>query len=193
MTVHRDRHVPQVLPHSHPREPLAIIGIGCRFPGNANNPEAFWKLLCDGTDPIQEVPADRWDLRTFYDPDHSKPGKVHSRWGGYVENIEQFDADFFGISPREAARIDPQQRLLLEVAYEALEDAGQSPEGLAGSQTGVFIGISTCDYGGIQACVSERETIDAYTNVGLGLCIAANRISHQFDFHGPSVAIDTPC
>lgn len=193
MTVHSDQHVPPVLPQSHAHEPIAIVGIGCRFPGNANNPEAFWKLLRDGTDPIREVPPDRWDLRVFYDSDHSKPGKVHSRWGGYVENIDQFDADFFGISPREAARIDPQQRLLLEVAYEALEDAGQPPETLAGSKTGVFVGISTCDYGGIQACVSERETIDAYTNVGLGLCIAANRISHQFDLHGPSVAIDTAC
>jgi acyl transferase domain-containing protein/acyl carrier protein/protein-L-isoaspartate O-methyltransferase len=193
MTANPNKHVSPVLQTPETQEPIAIIGIGCRFPGNVNSPDDFWKLLCDGTDPIREVPADRWDLRAFYDADHSKPGKVHSRWGGYIENIDQFDADFFGISPREAARVDPQHRLLLEVSYEALEDAGQSPERTAGFKTGVFIGISTCDYGGIQVCVTERQRIDAYTNIGLGLCIAANRISHQFDFHGPSIAIDTAC
>jgi acyl transferase domain-containing protein/NADPH:quinone reductase-like Zn-dependent oxidoreductase/SAM-dependent methyltransferase/acyl carrier protein len=167
--------------------------MGCRFPGNANSPEEFWKLLCAGVDPIRIVPMDRWDLRSYYDPNHSAPGKLHSQWGGFVQNIDQFDADFFGISPREAARMDPQHRLLLEVAYEALEDAGLVPEQLAGSNAGVFIGISTCDYGAIQASPSERDMIDAYTNIGLGFCIAANRISHQFDLHGPSLAIDTAC
>jgi len=195
MIIIADHQIPELAqpPDSIAREPIAMIGVGCRFPGNVNNPEEFWKLLRDGVDPIREVPPDRWDLRTFHDPDPSRPGKIQSRWGGYLDNIDQFDADFFGISPREAARVDPQHRLLLEVAYEALEDAGQVPERLAGSSTGVFIGISTCDYGGIQVCVTERETIDAYTNIGLGLCIAANRLSHQFDFHGPSVAVDTAC
>ena len=186
---------PQSLETNAPaeREPIAIIGMGCRLPGGVNNAASLWELLCAGKDPISEVPPDRWDLRSYYDPDPSKPGKVTSRWGGYIDNIDQFDADFFGISPREAARIDPQHRMLLEVAYEAMEDAGQNPERLAGTRTGVFIGISTCDYGGIQACTTERHTIDAYTNIGLGICIAANRISHQFDLHGPSVSMDTAC
>jgi len=174
-------------------EPIAIIGMGCRFPGKVSSPNHLWKLLCDGGDPITEVPRDRWDLRSFYDPDQGKPGKIKSRWGGFVDQIDLFDADFFGISPREAARVDPQHRMLLEVAYEAMENAGVPPEKLAGSKTGVFIGISTCDYGGIQACPTERHTIDAYTNIGLGICIASNRISYQFDLHGPSVSVDTAC
>jgi acyl transferase domain-containing protein/NADPH:quinone reductase-like Zn-dependent oxidoreductase/acyl carrier protein/ubiquinone/menaquinone biosynthesis C-methylase UbiE len=167
--------------------------MGCRLPGKVNTPSDLWDLLCNGIDPITEIPRDRWDLRSFYDPDPAKPGKVTSRWGGFVDQIDQFDADFFGISPREAARVDPQHRMLLEVAYEAMENAGEPPERLAGSRTGVFVGISTCDYGGIQACPTERHTIDAYTNIGLGICIASNRISHQFDLHGPSVSVDTAC
>ena len=188
-------HILESTPQSHApeREPIAIIGMGCRLPGNVNNAADLWQLLCEAKDPISEVPMDRWDLRSYYDPDPAKPGKVSSRWGGYVGNIDQFDADFFGISPREAARIDPQHRMLLEIAYEAMEDAGLPSEQLAGSKTGVFIGISTCDYGGIQACTTERHTIDAYTNIGLGICIASNRISHQFDLHGPSVSMDTAC
>jgi acyl transferase domain-containing protein len=165
------------------RDPIAIIGMACRLPGHVTDPDGLWRLLCEGVNPITEVPAERWNVRAFCNPDPSRPGKITSRWGGYVDNLDQFDADFFGISPREAARIDPQHRWLLETAYEAIEDAGQATERLAGSSTGVFIGISTCDYGGIQACPTERNTIDAYTNIGLGICIAANRISHQFDFH----------
>jgi acyl transferase domain-containing protein len=175
------------------REPIAIIGMACRWPGHVMDPDGLWRLLCEGVNPITEVPSERWDVRAFWNPDPSRPGKITSRWGGYVDNLDQFDADFFGISPREASRIDPQHRWLLETAYEAIEDAGQAPERLAGSSTGVFVGISTCDYGGIQCSPTERHTIDAYTNIGLGICIAANRISHQFDFHGPSVAVDTAC
>jgi acyl transferase domain-containing protein/NADPH:quinone reductase-like Zn-dependent oxidoreductase/SAM-dependent methyltransferase/acyl carrier protein len=167
--------------------------MACRFPGNANSPDEFWQLLCNGSDPIRTVPHERWDIRSYFSPDRAAQGKMHSRWGGFIDGIDLFDADFFGISPREAARMDPQHRLLLEIAYEALEDGGVTPEQLAGTAAGVFVGISTCDYGAIQASPSERDTIDAYTNIGLGFCIAANRISHQFDLHGPSLAIDTAC
>jgi acyl transferase domain-containing protein/acyl carrier protein len=171
-------------------EPIALIGIGCRFPG-AHGPEAFWQLLREGVDAITEVPAERFNLHAFYDPDPAIPGKMNTRWGGFIDQVDQFDPHFFGISPREAARMDPQQRLLLEVTWEALEDAGQAPERLTGTQTGVFIGISTNDYGRIQ--FNDLSCIDAYAGTGNALSIAANRISYLFDFRGPSMAIDTAC
>ena len=171
-------------------EPIAIIGIGCRFPG-AKDPQAFWRLLRDGVDAITDVPPDRWDVQTVYDPDPEAPGKTNTRWGGFLEQVDQFDPFFFGISPREAARQDPQQRLLLEVAWEALEDAGQVPERLAGTRTGVFVGISTNEYSRLQ--LGSPELIDAYAGTGNALCIAANRISYLFDFQGPSMAVDTAC
>jgi myxalamid-type polyketide synthase MxaE and MxaD len=171
-------------------EPIAIIGVGCRFPG-ASDPAAFWRLLRDGVDAIREVPADRFDQHAFYDADPTVPGKMNTRWGGFLTQVDQFDPHFFGISPREARRMDPQQRLLLEVTWEALQDAGQVPERLAGSQVGVFIGIATNDYGRLQW--DELERIDAYAGTGNALSIAANRISYLFDFRGPSLAIDTAC
>jgi acyl transferase domain-containing protein/acyl carrier protein len=171
-------------------EPIAIIGIGSRFPG-ANDPAAFWQLLRDGVDAIREVPADRFDQHAFYDPDPATPGKMNTRWGGFLEQVDRFDPNFFGISPREALRMDPQQRLLLEVTWEALQDAGQVPERLVGTQTGVFIGIATNDYGRLQW--NDLEQIDAYAGTGNALSIAANRISYLFDFRGPSLAIDTAC
>ena len=171
-------------------EAIAIIGIGCRFPG-AQDARAFWNLLRNGVDAIREVPAQRFNLHDFYDPDPVALGKMVTRWGGFLEDVDQFDAHFFGISPREAARMDPQQRLLLEVAWEALEDAGQVREQLAGTPTGVFIGISNNDYGRIQ--FNDLDRIDAYAGTGNALSIAANRISYVFDFRGPSIAIDTAC
>ena len=171
-------------------EPIAIIGVGCRFPG-ANDPAAFWQLLRNGVDAIGEVPADRFDPHAFYDPDPATPGKMNTRWGGFLEQVDQFDPGFFGISPREALRMDPQQRLLLEVTWEALQDAGQVPEHLVGTQTGVFIGIATNDYGRLQW--NDLERIDAYSGTGNALSIAANRISYLFDFRGPSLALDTAC
>ncbi len=174
-------------------EPIAIVGIGCRFPGGANDPAQFWRLLSDGVDAISDVPEDRWRARAFYNPDPGKPGKTYTRWGGFITGVDQFDASFFGMSPREATRADPQQRLLMEVAYEAVEDAGMAPERLAGTNTGVFIGIATLDYGGIQTSAAERRSINPYTNLGLALCIAANRLSYLFDLHGPSLAVDTAC
>src|SRR5579885_1569610 len=175
------------------REPLAIIGIGCRFPGNANDPASFWELLISGRDAITEVPPQRWNKKSFYDPEIGKPGKAHACWGGFVEGIDQFDAAFFGISLREAAHMDPQQRLVLETAWEALEDGGQVLERLAGSKTAVFVGISSWEYSFAQIAFRDRAVIDAYTNTGGSLSIAANRVSYCFDLRGPSVAVDTAC
>ncbi|HLF78587.1 MAG TPA: SDR family NAD(P)-dependent oxidoreductase [Dehalococcoidia bacterium] len=173
------------------REPIAIVGIGCRFPGDADTPEAFWDVIKNGVNAISEVPADRWDMMSFYDPEPGKVAKTYSRWGGFLKQIDQFDAEFFGISPREAAGMDPQQRLLLEVAWEALEDGGLPVEALSGSKTGVFVGISTHDYSDIH--VKDTYTGNSYTNSGGALSIAANRLSYSFNFHGPSMAVDTAC
>ena len=174
-------------------EPVAIVGMSCRFPGGANSPDGLWQLLTNGISAISEVPPDRWHLPRFYHPDPSIPGRSYARWGGFIEDVEGFDARFFGISPREAAKADPQQRLMLEVAYAALEDAGISLENIAGTNSGVFVGISTYDYGGMQSSLSEITGIDAYTNLGSALCIAANRISYFLNLHGPSLAVDTAC
>ncbi|MBK8783716.1 MAG: hypothetical protein IPO22_18355 [Anaerolineales bacterium] len=172
------------------REPIAIIGMSCRFP-KAANPQAFWDLLRNGVDAISEVPADRWNVDAFYSSDSATPGKVTSRWGGFLENVDLFDTHFFGISPREAARMDPQQRLLLEVSWEALENAFIPPASLAGTRTGVFVGISSNDYSRLQ--FDDAEKIDAYAGTGNAHSIAANRLSYFYDLRGPSMAIDTAC
>jgi acyl transferase domain-containing protein/aryl carrier-like protein len=176
-----------------PHEPIAVVGIGCRFPGGASDPEAFWRLLEAGVDAITDVPADRWDVRAFHDADPSRPGKIYSRWGGFVEGIDRFDPHFFGISPREAARMDPQQRLLLEVAWEGLEDAGLRLDSISGSRTAVFVGISSFDYSVLETSFRDRGEIDVYSNTGGSLSIAANRISYCLDLRGPSGAVDTAC
>src|SRR5262249_5998159 len=167
--------------HPSSREPIAIVGIGCRFPG-ADGPEAFWRSLRDGTDGVGPIPGSRWDAEALRDLNLP-------RRGGFLEVVDQFDADFFGISPREAVFVDPQQRLLLEVTWEALEDGGQAPERLAGSLVGVFVGISTNDYAHLQALRGGAS--DGYRLTGTAASIPANRISHHFDFHGPSLAIHT--
>jgi acyl transferase domain-containing protein/thioesterase domain-containing protein/acyl carrier protein len=174
-------------------EPLAIIGIGCRFPGGANSPQTFWEMLCAGTDAICEIPADRWNIPAHYDPVPGRDGKSISRWGGFVDNIDRFDPGFFGISDREANAIDPQQRLLLETSWEAFEDSGLTLETLRGSSTGVFVGISTSDYGGLQHEGGGRTVAEVYSATGSAFSIAANRISYCFDLRGPSVAVDTAC
>ncbi len=174
-------------------EPIAIVGIGCRLPGGVRDVESFWDLLCRGVDAIGEIPSDRWDPGRFYDPEPGRPGKTNARWGGFVDGFDRFDAQFFGISPREAALMDPQQRLLLEVAWEALEDGGQQLERLAGSNTAVYVGISSLDYSHIQASFRDRSPIDVYSNTGLALSIAANRISYCLNFKGPSLVVDTAC
>ncbi|MFB2772730.1 beta-ketoacyl synthase N-terminal-like domain-containing protein [Pelatocladus sp. BLCC-F211] len=171
-------------------ESIAIVGIGCRFP-KTNNPKSFWHLLRNGVDAITEVPSDRWDIDAFYDPDPLKPGKMNTRWGGFLEQVSQFDANFFGISPREAERMDPQHRLVMEVAWEALENAGLLPGTLAGTQTGVFIGIGNYDYGLLLRKNLSRA--NAYDGIGSSFSIAPNRLSYLLNLRGPSVAIDTAC
>ena len=171
-------------------EPIAIIGMGCRFP-SADNPEEYWHLLSNGIDGIKEVPSNRWDTKSLYSEKPVTPGKMNTKWGGFLEQVDGFDAEFFGISPREAEYIDPQQRLLLEVAWEALETAGIVPRELAASQTGVFVGISTNDYG--RSTLQDITNLSAYSGTGNAFCIAANRLSYFLNLKGPSLAIDTAC
>ena len=154
-------------------------------------PDAFWRLLTRGVDAIVDVPADRWNGKALFDPDPKSRGRSYSRWGGFIEQVARFDSAFFKISPREAALMDPQQRLLLEVSYEALEDSGVDVDALAGSETGVFVGISSHDYSDMQT--KDLYASDIYTNTGSALSIAANRISYCFDFRGPSFVVDTAC
>lgn len=168
-------------------EPIAIIGIGCRFPRGVDSPEAFWKLLDEGQDAIREVPEERWDLDALYDPELATPGKMNTRWGGFLDRVDHFDPAFFGISSREAAGIDPQQRLLLEVAWEALENAGIAPTRLSGSKTGVFVGVMLCDFYKLLQQAPLRG------GSGISNSITANRLSFTLDLRGPSVSVDTAC
>lgn len=163
-------------------ERIAVVGIGCRFPG-AGGPDAYWRMLLDGVDAVGDVPDGRWE------PDPSLPASVNL--GGFVEGIEQFDPAFFGITQLEADRMDPQQRMLLEVAWEALEDSAVKPSTLRGTDVGVFVGISTNEYSRRQS--ASPELIDVFFGTGNALSIAANRISYALDLHGPSIAIDTAC
>ncbi len=173
------------------REPIAVTGMGCRFPGGAIGTSAFWELLSEGRDAITEVPPERWDWTAYYNADPQQPGKMNARWGGFLPQVEKFDAEFFGIAPREAIYMDPQQRLVLEVAWEALEDAGLPLEKLKGSRTGVFLGIYNSDY----LCLQHQHpsVIDLHTGTGTVHALAANRLSYLFDLRGPSLAIDTSC
>ena len=172
-------------------EPIAIIGVGCRFPGGGENPEAFWRLLCDGVDAVREVPPERWNIDDYYDADPTAPGKMNTRWGGFLPKVDQFDAEFFGISPREATRVDPQHRLLLEVAWEALEDAGLPPSQIAQTKTGVYVGAIGSDYGLLQC--KDPDSMDIFTGTGGSHAILANRLSYFLNLNGPSIALDTAC
>lgn len=171
--------------------PIAIIGIGCRFPGGVTNSRSFWRLLREGVDAITEIPPDRIDTAAYYDPTPAVPGKMNTRWGGFVDNIETFDAAFFGMSPREAMRLDPQQRLLLEVAWEALEDAGQSADRVSGSSTGVFMGVWTSDYE--SRLFRDPAAVDFYMTTGTGRYSASGRLSYVLGLEGPSLTVDTAC
>jgi microcystin synthetase protein McyG len=175
------------------REPIAVIGIGCRFPGGAADPESFWRLLRSGTDAVGEMPAERFDMDAFYDPNPDAPGKLATRRGGFLGPVDGFDPEFFGISPREALSMDPQQRILLEVAWEALEHAGQSPEALHGSRTGVFLGMSATDYYMEMLLGVDTRTSDAYLATGNARSVASGRISYLLGLRGPSLSVDTAC
>lgn len=171
-------------------EPIAVIGLACRFPG-ADSAEGYWRLLDQGVDAITEIPASRWNGDAHYQPGAPAPAKSSTKWGGFLDDIEAFDAQFFGISPREAAGMDPQQRLLLQASWHALEDAGIAPDTLAGSDTGVFIGAMTHDYELLE--IKRHAPLDAYFGTGTHASILANRISYQFDLHGPSWVAETAC
>lgn len=175
-------------------EPLAIVGIGCRLPGDADSADALWKLVCDGVDATREVPETRWHAARFHDPHASKVGKIVTKRGGFLDEIDQFDAQFFGISPREAHSLDPQQRLLLHTTWEALEDAGIPADTLAGTDVGVFVGGFTLDYQLLQNLSrASRYRFKPHSATGMMMTMLANRISHAFDFRGPSMSIDTAC
>lgn len=176
--------------HSH-QDVIAIVGMSCRMPG-ASDLQAFWQLLKNGEEAVTDVPSERWDLEQFYHPDAKVPNTMNTQRGGFLPQIDQFDPDFFGISPREALSMDPSQRLLLELAWESLENAGQVPTSIAGTATGVFIGISSYDhYELLMRQPSNR--MDGFFTTGNTNCTAAHRISYSLDLRGPSMAVDTAC
>lgn len=172
-------------------DPIAVIGLGCRFPGEISGPDALWRFLCEGRSSITEVPPERWAAFDGGSPQARAALAETTRWGSFLTELDAFDAEFFEISPREADKMDPQQRLLLEVAWEALEDAGIPPTSLRRSQTGVFAGACAADYGYLAS--ADMAEVDAWSNTGGALSIIANRLSYFLDLRGPSVAVDTAC
>jgi phthiocerol/phenolphthiocerol synthesis type-I polyketide synthase D len=172
-------------------EPIAVVGMGCRFPGGVSGPDGYWNFLANGGDGISEIPPDRWDADEYYDPDQFAPGRMSSKWGGFLPDVAGFDADFFGISPREAEAMDPQQRLMLEVAFEALEHAGIAPETLAGIRGAVMMGVYYTEYQTISA--ANPDTIDAYSATGNAHAVAVGRIAYLLGLRGPAVAMDSAC
>ena len=172
-------------------EPIAVVGIGCRFPGGADGPEGYWNFLANGGDGISEIPADRWNADEFYDADQFAPGRMSSKWGGFLSDVAGFDADYFGISPREAEAMDPQQRLMLEVAYEALEHAGIATVDLSGVRAAVLMGVYYGEYQTISA--ANPDAIDAYSATGNAHAVAVGRIAYLLGLRGPAVAIDSAC
>lgn len=174
-------------------EPIAIIGMGCRFPGGSRDPQSYWQLLHQGIDAVTEIPQGRWDVDAYYDADPEALGKMYTRYGAFLEGVDRFDPQFFEISPREACSLDPQQRLLLEVSWEALENAGQCPEKLRGSQTGVFMGVCFDDYAKFNVKSSDPTRISAYDALGNFRAVAAGRIAYFLGVHGPTFQLDTTC
>ncbi|XXX73809.1 acyltransferase domain-containing protein [Sorangium sp. So ce134] len=172
-------------------EPIAIVGLACRFP-RAPSPSAYWRLLREGVDAIAEAPRSRWDPDALFDADLSAPGKMNTRAGGFLDHIDQFDPQFFGISPREAVHMDPQQRLMLELSWEALEDAGIVAGELKGSPTGVFFGVAWMDYG-MLVHRGGPEALTQHSTTGFHHSIVANRVSYALGLEGPSLSVDTAC
>ncbi len=172
-------------------EPVAVVGVGCRFPGDVHGLDSYWQLLVEGHDAITEVPDDRWDAERYYDPDWSTPGRMNTKWGGFLSDIADFDADFFGIAPREAETMDPQQRLLLEVTWEALEHAGIRPDSLSETRTAVMVGVYRNEY--LAASLDNSESMSAYWATGNAHSITVGRISYLLGLRGPAVAFDTAC
>lgn len=172
-------------------EPIAVIGLGVRMPGGVFDEESLWHVLAEGVDAIREVPHDRWDAQALYDPDAERPGKMWTRFGGFLDDVAGFDAPLFGIAPREAESMDPQQRVVLEVTWETLENAGIAPDRLVGSATGVFIGAGSSDYS--RLLFGTREQIDEYAGQGGALSIIAGRISYTLGLQGPAMVVDTAC
>jgi acyl transferase domain-containing protein/NADPH:quinone reductase-like Zn-dependent oxidoreductase/NAD(P)-dependent dehydrogenase (short-subunit alcohol dehydrogenase family)/acyl carrier protein len=175
-------------------EPIAIVGIGCRYPGSSSSPEKFWKMLVNKTDAVGDVPSDRWDMRKYYSANEARPGKMRHKQGGFIsENLMEFDPLFFNMSPRESESLDPQQRMLLEISYEALEDAGITLEAVKGSRTGVFVGGFLVDNLLSLSTPENRYEINSHTMSTNALTMLSNRISYIFDLKGPSLSIDTAC
>ncbi|WP_289782095.1 type I polyketide synthase [Streptomyces phaeoluteigriseus] len=170
-------------------EPIAIVSMACRLPGGVNDPDALWRLVADGRDAVGPFPADRWDVESLYDPDPDAPGKSYARDGGFLDDIESFDAGFFGITPKEAAAMDPQQRLLLETTWEALERGGIVPSDLAGSTTGVYVGMFGSEY----LAGTRLDQLDGYVGTGSALSVASGRLSYALGLHGPALTVDTAC
>ncbi|MGW1061350.1 type I polyketide synthase [Micromonospora rubida] len=172
-------------------EPIAIVGIGCRYPGDAHGPDAFWQLLAEGRDAVADWPADRgWDTERLYDPDRSRPGTTYSRRGGFLAGAGDFDAEFFGISPREALAMDPQQRLLLETSWEAIEHAAIDPTSLRGSPVGVFIGTNGQDYA---ARLADVDAAEGHVLTGTSASVLSGRVSYALGLAGPAITLDTAC
>ena len=173
--------------------PIAIVGAGLRLPGGIASLDDYWRLLADGIDAVREVPAERWDVERWSDPDPDAPGKMITREGGFLDDVATFDPDFFGISPREALEMDPAQRLLLEVAWEALEHAGIAPDALERSATGVYVGLGLSDYARRHFLSPDPARMTAYSGTGSFLSVAAGRIAYTLGLTGPAMTVDTAC
>ncbi len=188
-TVAKEAEAPTASPNDYGDDPIAVIGMSCRFPG-ADNTDAYWDMLVNGKDAVAEIPSSRWKLEEYYS-ENQQPGKMVTKWGGFIEDVDLFDATFFEISPKEAISMDPQQRLLLQETYKLMEQSGYPSADLKGKDVGVFIGIAGSDYAGIT--LKHHEERNIYTATGSSYSIVANRLSYFFDLRGPSVALDTAC